>query len=57
MTYTTETTMRGEETYLLLGMVTVAIFVGDDHIEAAAEVAELLNKQQSSVAEELANTN
>lgn len=57
MTYTTETTMRGEETYLLLGMVTVAIFVGDDHVEAAAEVAELLNKQQSSVAEELANTN
>jgi hypothetical protein len=56
MTYTTETTMRGEETYLLLGMVTVAIFVGDDHVETAAEVAELLNKQ-SSVAEETANTN
>jgi hypothetical protein len=41
--YTTQTTPDGQKTFLLEGDATAAIFVAEDHEEAAALAAELLN--------------
>lgn len=47
LAYTTMTTARGTETYLLRGDETVAVFVANDHAEAAAEVAMMLNERHN----------
>lgn len=47
--YTTRTTESRRQTYLMLGESTSAVFCGPDHVEAAAHVAELLNKDADAV--------
>jgi hypothetical protein len=47
--YTTQTTERGDQTYVLLGGETFCVCCGKDHASDAQHVAELLNDELGDV--------